>query len=80
MFAAVEVLVGQQVTDAVPGAVVEQQAAQYAGLPFNRMGWNTKLGNLAVGAVTGVSVQDPNAVPKGGKNGERRPDERKRGT
>ena len=45
---AVEVAVGQQVADAVPGAVVEQQAAEHALLGLDGMRRDAQLRDLAV--------------------------------
>ena len=45
---AVEVGVGEQVADAVPGAVVEQQAAEHALLGLDRMRRDAQLRDLVV--------------------------------
>ncbi len=44
----VEIPVHQQVTHPVPGHVVEQQAAQHAGLGLQRMRWHAQPGHLLV--------------------------------
>jgi hypothetical protein len=51
---AVKVFIDQQIADAVPGTVVQQQAAQHAGFAFNGMGRDAELGYLPVGAVARV--------------------------
>ena len=58
--------------------IVGQTAYVSEGLKAGERVVTDGQGRIASGMA--VSVQDPNAVPKGGKNGERRPDERKRGT
>jgi hypothetical protein len=45
---AVKVAVHQQITHPVPGAVVQQQAPQHAGLALNGMRGNAQLRNLLV--------------------------------
>ena len=51
---AVKILVHQQIAHPVPGAVVQQQAAQHAGLAFNGMRGYAQLGYLPVWAEAGV--------------------------
>ena len=46
---AVEVAIDQQVAHAIPGHVVQQQAAEHAGLGLYRMRRHAQLGHLAVG-------------------------------
>ncbi|MCY1169046.1 hypothetical protein D9M73_90600 [compost metagenome] len=48
VFGTVEVLVHQQVAHAVPGAVVQQQATQHAGLALDGMRRNAQLRELVV--------------------------------
>src|SRR5205807_447742 len=45
---AVEVAVGEEVADAVPGTVVQQEAAQHAGLGFDRVRRDPQLRDLVV--------------------------------
>ena len=48
VFVAIEVTVQQYIAHAVPRTVVQEQAAQHAGLPFNGMRRDAQLRNLAV--------------------------------
>jgi hypothetical protein len=48
VFVAIEVAVGEQVAGAVPGQVVEQQAAEHALLGFHRMGRHAQARDLLV--------------------------------
>ena len=56
MFVAVEVAVGEQVTGAVPGAVVEQQATEHTLFGFDRMRRNSQPRDLVVRAGRGRQI------------------------
>jgi hypothetical protein len=51
VFEAVEVRLDQQIADAVPGPVVEQQAAKHRLLGFGAVGWHAQASDFVVAGV-----------------------------
>ena len=58
MLVAIEVVFAEQVADPVPGAVVEQQAAEHALLGLGRVRRNAQAGDFVVGADVGRRSRD----------------------
>ena len=54
---AVEIAVDQQVADAVPGVVAQQQTSQHAGFGLDRVWRNAQLGHLPVGRRVVVEIR-----------------------
>ena len=52
MLVAVKVSVVDQISDTVPGAVVQQQPTQHTGLGLDRMRGHAQLGDLLIGPET----------------------------
>ena len=58
MFKTVKIALRQQVSDAVPGPVIQQQPAKHAGLCLRGVGRNAQLRDLAIQAVVIIDCRN----------------------
>ncbi|MDT4862755.1 hypothetical protein FQZ97_974270 [compost metagenome] len=72
VFVAVEIGVVEKVRHPIPGAVVEQQAAEHAGLGFNGVWGDAQLRDLAVGTTNALIQAGIKGSESTGKNGGHR--------
>jgi hypothetical protein len=66
---AVEIRIRDQVGHAVPGTVVQQEAAEHAGLRFDGMRGHAQLCDLAIAGITVTGVEVGKGVGKNGRHG-----------